>query len=330
MPGWRSRPGCRRSASSARGRAAAGGSPPGRTPAPAPPAAPRQVAAVALSGISSSLPPYRNSAGAWNCGAAASAASIRSTRPLTVSNRVSWMVSGSCDSRLIASRLSLAVTRATRAGHGEARHQVGEQPQAGAQEQVHLRPSPHRGRHQHVAVHRRRIGVGRQAHQHRRAHALAHQDQPARADSAGAAAAPSSRASSTSACVARPVATHRGVAEATLIGGEHGNAGGGEVRAPGYSQASRLSFMPCSASTTAQGSPVRQPGPIGQAHAVRHDESIVGRARRRLPGPAEPDAGAAAQRSATASSAVSSRWRMQAKRRLKAWGASLSYGPPPP
>ena len=52
----------------------------------------------------------------------------------------------------------------------------------------------------------------------------------------------------------------------------------------GYSQASRLSFMPCSASTTAQGrigAAVRQPGPIGQARAVRHHEGI-GRSPRAL------------------------------------------------
>ncbi len=86
---------------------------------------------------------------------------------------------GSCDRRIKASPVVAG-------GHLDdptaAQRQPGDgvvsEPQGSPHQHVHLRASPHRGRDQHVAVHRRRMGLGRQDHQGRGAHALGHQDQP--------------------------------------------------------------------------------------------------------------------------------------------------------
>ena len=198
--------------------------------------------------------------------------------PRTASSRVPWIVSGSCESRLIASRLSLAVTCATRPVSVKPWHQIGEQPQAGAQEHVHLRPPPHGGRHQHIAVRRRRIRRGREAHQHRGTHALAHQDQPR------VRIAPVQQARHGARIVhqrlRRPASSRGPRCRRSRAGrARTPRPRGRRTRAPGYSQASRLSFMPCSASTTAQGSPIRQPGP-DRADACRPAS------RRRRPSPA--------------------------------------------
>ena len=82
------------------------------------------------------------------------------------------------------------------------------------------------------------------------------------------------------------------------------------------------------------GLPVRQPGAIGQAHAVRHDEGVGGLARAGLrPGPAAQDAPrsrpAGTRRQAAPSAADGACDGGSEAARLKAWGASLSYGRSP-
>ena len=187
------------------------------------------------------------------CGAAASAESIRSTSPRMVSQRVAWMVSGSSDSRRIASKLSLALTCTMPPPLGRhGRDGVGQEPQAGAEEDVHFGAAPHRRRDQHIAIDRRRRSAPRPA--------PSAPPRPCSRPSGSAWCADSGRAATEPSAARRlpsrwPPA-HRprsGVVPKPRWSGENTAMPAAARSGAGYSQASRLSFMPCSASTTARG-----------------------------------------------------------------------------
>ena len=165
--------------------------------------------------------------------------------PLIASTRVAWIVSGSLERRTRASRLSLAVTliRAA-AGQRQARHGHDRRATAMPASAGSSSPAP-RPRARSARSHPPAAGrLGRQHHQRGGAHALAHQDQ----------------LGMRIACPQQPDHDPGVGGEAVGAGPQAAGSRSRRSRAdraktprsrrrrspgPGYSHASRLSFMPC-------------------------------------------------------------------------------------
>ena len=172
------------------------------------------------------------------------------------------------------------------AGQLPARQRVGKQPEREAHHHRHAGPAPDRRGDQHVAGHVARWRwAGREPHQHRRPHALAHQHQPGVRISpvqrclllpARRPPAPCRRASARgrAPCRSRAGPARRSPMPAATNSGA------------GISQALRLSLKPCSASTTTLGAPCGSQARYGSSapSAMVKIPSVSGGARDACPG----------------------------------------------
>ena len=159
------------------------------------------------------------------------------------------------------------------AGDGEVRGDGGGEPEAAAQEGVHFGAAPDGGGEQDPAGGIGAIGAGGEDHQHGRAHAFAHHDQ------AGVGVALVEVFGHRGGVVghfvaAGPQAAAGGLAEAALVRGEDGDALGGEAGGGDFPGVAAV-VEAVQGEDNGLGRAFGQPGAVGEAGAVRHDELAV-------------------------------------------------------